>query len=163
MILSEAVERMTSAAEAVAERMREKGLCAKAECTYMNAVFQTVGEPKKARFVAVSVTICIDEDGDEYCLSVGADIHRGKIEDEQLEKNLSEFDAAADETIARLDSFDTLGEGVAQLAAESRAEYEKLVERLREDHKKQRIVSAIGMVLFIIGIVILFVVAYFVK
>ena len=51
--------------------------------------------------------------------------------------------------------------GVTVLAEEANAEYDKLVEKLREDHKKQKVVSAIGIGLFIVGIIILFIVATF--
>ena len=129
----------------------------------MNSFLATVTEPKKAKFATVSVVISTDdtEEGDEYCLSVGAEIRFGKIDDGQLEKDLAEFGRMVDETVDRLRSYATKSEGISVLAAEANAEYEKLVEKLREDQKKQSVISAIGMALFIVGIVVLFIVATF--
>ena len=163
MLLNEALDKMKAVAEAAAERFREDGFNAKVETSYMNAFLATVTEPKKAKFATVSVVISTEdtEEGEEYCLSVGAEIRFGKIDDGQLEKDLAEFGRMVDETVERLRSYATKSEGISVLAAEANAEYEKLVEKLREDQKKQSVISAIGMALFIVGIVVLFIVATF--
>ena len=163
MLLNEALAKMKTVAEAAAERLREDGFNAKVESSYMNAFLATVTEPKKAKFATVSVVISTEdtEEGDEYCLSVGAEIRFGKIDDGQLEKDLAEFGRMVDETVERLRSYATKSEGISALAAEANAEYEKLVEKLREDQKKQSVISAIGMALFIVGSVVLFIVATF--
>ena len=63
------------------------------------------------------------------------------------------------ETLSRLSEYDSNSAAITALANEAQAEYEKLVEKLRADQKKQRIISAIGLSLVIVGIVILFIAA----
>ena len=163
MLFKEATDKMLAVAEAAAERFRADGLIARVEIGYMNAFLATVTEPKKARFMTVSLVITTEhiEEGEEYYLSVGAEIRGGKVDDAQLEKDLAEFDGIVNETAERLSGYENKSVGVTVLAEEANAEYDKLVERLREDHKKQKVVSAIGIGLFIVGIIILFIVATF--
>ena len=161
MLFKEATDKMMAVAEAAAEKFRADGLIAKVEVGYMNAFLAMITDPKKARFITVSVVISTEhiEIGEEYCLSVGAEIRGGKVDDAQLEKDLAEFEGIINETAERLSSFENKSVGVTTLAEEANAEYDKLVEKLREDQKKQKVVSAIGMALFLVGIVIIFVVA----
>ena len=156
-----AIEKMTAAAELAAEKIREIGLSASVECSYMSALLQTVESPKRAKFVTVSVVISAEDTarGDEYCLSVGAEIRGGAVDDSLLERDLSSFSDMVEETVERLSGFDSLSKGVSVLASEAEAEYCRLLEKLRADQKKQRLISAIGLSLAVIGIVILFVVA----
>ncbi len=156
-----AIEKMTAAAEAAAEKIRETGVFVSVECSYMNALLQTTDNPKRAKFITVSAVITAEDTkkGDEYCLSVGAEIRGGRVEESQLDKDLSSFGDMVEETVERLSGFENKSEGVAVLANEAEAEYEKLVERLSAEQKKQRVISAIGLSLVFIGIIILFVVA----
>ncbi len=156
-----AIDKMRATAEEAAEKIRAAGVYAKVECSYMNALLQTVENPKRAKFITVSVVISAEDTkkGDEYCLSVGAEIRGGRVEEAQLERDLSSFGDMIDETLERLSGFENKGEGVSVMANEAQAEYERLVEKLRADQKKQRIISAIGLSLVFVGIVILFIVA----
>lgn len=161
MLFSEAKDKMIALAKAAAERFRADGLIAKVEVGYMNGFLAMITDEKRAKFITVSVVITTEhiEIGEEYCLSVGAEIRGGKVDDAQLEKDLAEFEGIIDETAERLSGYENKSVGVTTLAEEANAEYDKLVEKLRDDQKKQRVISAIGMALFIVGIVILFVVA----
>ena len=163
MLLNEALDRMKAVAEAAAERLREEGFNAKVETSYMNAFLATVPEPKKAKFATVSVVISTDdtEEGDEYCLSVAAEVKLGKVDEGLLGADLEEFDRMVNDTIERLRGYESKSEGISVLAAEANAEYEKLIENLQADQKKANVISAIGMGLFIIGIIALFIVATF--
>lgn len=156
-----AIEKMTAAAESAAEKIRESGLSVSVEHSYMTALLQSTDNPKKAKFITVSVVISAEDTkkGDEYCLSVGAEIRGGKIDDGQLERDLTAFDEMVSETLSRLSEYDSNSAAITALANEAQAEYEKLVEKLRADQKKQRIISAIGLSLVIVGIVILFIAA----
>ena len=163
MQFNEAIEKMTATAEAAAEKIRNFGLSAVVEKSYMNPLLQTVDNPKKAKYITVSVVISTPEtkEGDEYCLSVGAEMRGGKIDDDLLSKDLDTLNSMIDETIERLSTFENRAEGVAILANEAEEEYQKLVGKLSEEQKKQRVISAIGVALVFVGIIILFMVATF--
>ena len=163
MQFNEAIEKMTATAEAAAEKIRNFGLSAVVEKSYMNPLLQTVDNPKKAKYITVSVVISTPEtkEGDEYCLSVGAEMRGGKIDDDLLLKDLDTLNSMIDETIERLSTFENRAEGVAILANEAEEEYQKLVGKLSEEQKKQRVISAIGVALVFVGIIILFMVATF--
>lgn len=163
MLFGQAKDKMIALAEAAAERFRADGLIAKVEVSYMNGFLAMITDEKRAKFITVSVVITTEhiEIGEEYCLSVGAEIRGGKVDDAQLEKDLAEFDGIINETAERLYAFENKSVGVTTLAEEANAEYDKLVEKLREDQRKHKVISAIGMALFVVGIVILFVVATF--
>ena len=161
MLLDAAVEKMTEAADAASFELGAIGLLTSVEVEYMNALLATTDDPKRAKFVTVSLVIRAAEtpEGDEYCLSVGAEIRGGKVEDGQLESDLATFDTMVKETVTRLAAYESKSEGVSVLANEASAEFEKLVEKLKGEQKKQRVISAIGIALAVIGIVVLFVVA----
>lgn len=156
-----AIEKMLATAGVAAEKIRAIGLSAAVEKSYMNPLLQTVDNPKKAKYITVSVVISAPETkaGEEYCLSVGAEMRGGRVDEDLLEKDLSTLNNMIDETIDRLSTFDNKGEGVATLANEAEEEYRALVDKLSADQKKQRIISAIGLALVFIGIIILFTVA----
>ncbi len=156
-----AIEKMTATAEAAAEKIRTIGLSASVERSYMNPLLQTTDNPKKAKYITISVVISAPETkaGEEYCLSVGAEMRGGKIDEAMLEKDLSTLDSMIDETIERLSSFDNKTEGVATLANEAEEEYRALIDKLAGEQKRQRIISAIGLALVFIGLIVLFTVA----
>lgn len=161
MLPNAAIERMTEVAEESAERLRALGYLVTVEIDYMNAFLKSVDNPAKARFITVSAVITSPETpkGDEYCLSLGAEIRYGKIDDAQLERDICGFGKMVEESVTRLSEFESKSEGVSVLANEASKEYEALVEKLNSDQKKQRLLSAIGMILVIIGIIVLFAVA----
>ena len=156
-----AIEKALAVAESAAERIRGTGLFASVEQSFMTALLQTTDNPKRAKFITVSLVISAEDTkkGDEYCLSVGLEIRGGRVDDGQLERDLGSFEEMVSETLERLSEFESNGAAVTALAGEAQAEYDKLVERLSADQKKQRIISAIGLSLMFIGILILFIVA----
>lgn len=161
MLVNTAIERMRAVATEAADRLSALGYLASVEVDYMNAFLQTVESEKKAKFITVSVVISSADTpkGDEYCLSLGAEVRGGKVDDAQLEKDVTEYGRMVDDSIDRLAAYESRAEGVSALAAEASKEYEALVAKLREDEKKQRMLSAIGLTLAILGVIILFVVA----
>lgn len=161
MLVSAAIERMRAVATDAADRLTSLGYIASVEVDYMNSFLQTVESEKRAKFITVSVVISSAETpkGDEYCLSLGAEVRGGKVDDAQLEGDITDFTKMVTDSVDRLSAYESKADGVGALAAEANKEYEALVARLHEDQKKQRMLSALGLVLVIIGVVVLFVVA----
>ena len=159
--LDSLTERLTALENEAARRLDEVGVIATVELDYMNAFFKTVENKKQARFVTVSVVIRGSGTpvGEEYCLSLGVEIRGGKTDDNILEKDIASFNKMVDDTVARLGAAEDKTACVEELAREASEEYDKLVQKLTEDRKKQKVVSIIGMVLTGVGIIILFLVA----
>ena len=57
MTINEAVERMNALAKAAEERLSAYGFDTKIESEYMNTSFQTVEDPKKAKFVTTALVV----------------------------------------------------------------------------------------------------------
>jgi hypothetical protein len=160
MTLENAVERMTEAAELAAAKLREAGASVSVEVDYMNSYLKTVDEAQ-AKFVTTSLVITAEgiPEGKEYCISLGAELRRGNIDAERLECDILKFEKLVDEAADRIYACENKSEAVSALATEAEAEFDKLVEKLNEDHRKGKLISAIGMGLVIIGVVILFIIA----
>lgn len=161
MTLNEAVEKMTALAEEAKERLLPYGFDMKVESEYMNVAFRTVEDPKKAKYVTASLVISAEgiDEGDEYCMSIGAQVNRGKVDDAQLEEDSGKFRKMVDDMIATLDRHEDKVEGLRELTAKANEEYKKLVAEIEENQKKAKKMSAIINVVFIVGILILFLVA----
>ena len=162
MTLAEAVEKMHAAVEAAKERLSTYGFVTSVETDYMNSMLRTVTDAKKARYVTVSLVVgAVDgKEGEEYCMSVGANIVRGSIDDEQLAKDLSSYGQMVDEAIAVLEEYEEKNEGLKQLTEKANAEYEKLLARIKEEQEKSRRISMIINTVFIVGIMLLLIVSF---
>ena len=161
MTLNEAVEKMQLLAEEAKERLLVYGFDMKIESEYMNASLRAVEDPKKAKYLTTALVVSGEgiKEGEEYCLSIGALINRGKVDDSQLESDSAKFSQMVDEMIETLDSYDDKVEGLHVLIEKANEEYKKLVAEIEENQKKAKKMSAIINTVFIVGIFILFIVA----
>ena len=161
MTLNEAVEKMTALAKEAEERLSTYGFDTKIESEYMNSTFQTVEDPKKAKFATTALVVGGDgiAEGDEYCMSIGAQIVRGKIDDAQLERDSAKFNQMVDEMIATLEKHDDKIAGLNELTTKANEEYKKLMADIEENQKKIKKMSMIINIVFIAGLFILFLVA----
>ena len=161
MTLNEAVEKMTALAKEAEERLSTYGFDTKIESEYMNSTFQTVEDPKKAKFATTALVVGGEgiAEGDEYCMSIGAQIVRGKIDDAQLERDSAKFNQMVDEMIATLEKHDDKIAGLNELTTKANEEYKKLMADIEENQKKIKKMSMIINIVFIVGLFILFLVA----
>ena len=162
MTVSEAIAKMQSTVEAAKERLEGNGFVMSVETDYMNAMLKSVEDTKKAKYVTVSVVIGSDggKEGDEYCMSLGAMLSRKGINEEQLDKDIASFGKMVDEAVDTLAKYEDKNEGLAYLTAKASAEYEQMVAKMEEDQKKSRRLSMISNIIFIVGIALLFIVAF---
>ena len=152
---------MVALAEEAKERLSVYGFDMKIESDYMNATLRTVEDAKKAKYVTTALVISAEgiPDGDEYCVSIGAMINRGKVDDAQLEEDSAKFRQMVDDMIDTLERHDDKVEGLRELTAKANEEYQKLMAEIQENQKKVKRMTAIINAVFIIGIFILFIVA----
>lgn len=152
---------MTDAAKAVKERLSRFGLDMKIEVDYMNGFFRSMDNPERARYATVSLVMTTEgiKEGDEYCLSLGADIKRGNVDDSRLAEDIVKFEEFAAECERTLEENETALDGLTVLTEKANLEYEKLLAEIDEEQKKSRKISLIGNIVFIVGIAVLFLVA----
>lgn len=161
MTISEAIAKMQLTVDAAKERLGGNGFVMSTETDYMNAMLRSVDDLKKAKYVTVSVVIAPEgcKEGDEYCMSLGAQISRKGIDNAQLSKDIESFNTMVDEAIDTLAKYEDKNEGLAYLTAKASEEYEKLMANIEEEQKKNRRLSMISNIIFIVGIALLFIVA----
>ena len=133
----------------------------KRERRYLNSLFREIDKPEKAKFATVTLIFGAEglEEEKEYCLSVSAEIKRGRVNEEKLNHSAEEFKKYVDKTLAALSSNESAAEALSSLSEEATAEYEKLLEELNQAREKEQKIGAIGTVLVLFGIAILFAVA----
>ena len=161
MTVTEAVSKMQAIVEASKDRLEGNGFIMSVETDYMNYMLRQVPDAKKARYVTVSLIVGKEggEKGEEYCMSLGAMITKKGVDEATLEKNIAEYEAMVNETVETLESFEDKNEGHDCLTAKANEEYQKLLAKVEEDRKKSRRISTISNIIFIVGIVILFILA----
>ena len=93
MTLNETICRMQEVVSAAKEKLEGNGFTMSVETDYMDKMLRTVSGTKGARYVTVSLVVGAEglEEGDEYCMSLGADISRKGINAEQLEKDIETY------------------------------------------------------------------------
>ena len=161
MTLNEAVEKMYALAEEAKERLTQYEFDMKIESEYMNSALRSVEDSKKAKYVTVALVVggAGIKEGEEYCMSIGAVINRGKVDDAQLDSDSQKFRSMVDDMISTLADYEDKTEGLCKLTDKANEEYRKLVAEIEENQKKAKKMSAIINVVFIVGIFILFLVA----
>ena len=161
MTISEAIIKMNAAAESAKERLGCFGLDMKVETDYMNGFFKTVEKPEKAKYATVSLVMSTEgiAEGEEYCISLGVEVKRGKVDETQLAEDAVRFDEMVTECIGVLSGSETVLDGLNTLIAKATEECEKLIAEMEENQKKSRRVSMISNIIFFAGIALLFIVA----
>ena len=161
MNINDALKIMNEKADEYAARFTETGVTVKKEVRYLNRVFAEIQNPKRARYMTVTLTLCADglEEEYEYCLSIGAELHRSGVNESQLEKAKAEFAFFANAALDRLRGSDNPTEVLYKLSSEANEEHEKLLAELsqmqRKWHKRAGLFSLIAIIVMIILIVIL--------
>ena len=76
MTVSEAIAKMQATVDASREKLEGNGFVMSVETDYMNGMLRTVDTPERARYVTVSLVVSAEgvAEGEEYCMSLGADI-----------------------------------------------------------------------------------------
>lgn len=100
-----------------------------------------------------------DEDGTEYRIGIGAEIKYGEVSEAEFEESVADFDRRVDEALEALAKSDDAASVIRELDRVAALEYEELVREIEEKAKKLRPLYIIGALLFIVGLVILFIVA----
>ena len=161
MITAEAIIKMQNAVSEAMKKLDGNGFDLSVETEYLNRTLQGVEDISKAKYVTVSLVVASKDskEGEEYCMSLGAMITRRGIDDSELEKNIDGFGKMVDEALAMLEKYDNKDEGLAYLTEKASEEYKKLVEKMEEEQKKNRKLSMISNIVFILGIALLFIVA----
>ncbi len=157
MTAAEALSKMENAANAAKERLSGYGFDISIHFDYMNFMLKTVETPEKASLFTVSVIIGGNgvPEGDEYCMSLGADKKRGKISDEIFERDLKIFGEMIEYARETLDSYEDKLEGLKKLTDEAAADHEKTVAKLEKAGR----IASIANTAFLIGVAVLFIIA----
>ena len=161
MTINEAVIKMQAAVTAAKERLLGNGFVMSVETDYMNAMLRTVPDESKAKFITVSLVVGKDggKEGEEYCMSLGAEVIRKSIDEAQLDRDIESYGKMVDDAIETLAGYENKDEGLDYLTKKAGEEYEKLLEKIKEDQKKSRKVSMIINTVFIVGMILLFIIA----
>ena len=161
MTVNEAIEKMQATVEASKERLEGNGFTMSVETEYMNSMLGIVNDLKKAKYVTVSLIISSEDtaEGEEYCMSLGADIRSKNVNEEQLDRDIESYQKMVDEAAEVLAEYENKNEGLAYLTAKASEEYEKLLVKIEEEQKKSRRMSMIINIVFIAGIALLFILA----
>lgn len=162
MTLSDAVKKMQSTVEKAMVRLEGNGFVMSVETDYMNSMLVSVDDPTKAKCVTVSLVVASKDgkEGEEYCMSLGAMITRRGVDEIQLDKDIEGYGKMVDEAIDTLAYYDNKDEGLAYLTAKASEEYEKMMKEIEEGQRKNRRLAMISNIVFIVGIALLFIVAF---
>ena len=161
MTVSEAIAKMQATVEGSKEKLEGNGFVMSVETDYMNGLFKSVEDKKKAKYVTVSLVISAEgvEEGEEYCMSLGADIRGKNVNEKQLGEDIEHYNKMVSDAAEVLSEYEDKVEGLGVLTKKAGEEYEKLMAKIEEEQKKSRKISMIGNIIFIIGIALLFIVA----
>ena len=159
MKLNEAVIKMQDAVNASMAKLEGNGFVMSVETDYMNRAFMTASDPKKAKCVTVSLVINTKggKAGEEYCMSLGAMINGGGIDEAQLDKDIEGYNKMVEEALDTLAYYDNKDEGLMFLTKKASEEYEKFMKEMEEEQKKTRKRMMITNIAFILGFTLLFV------
>ncbi len=162
MTVNEAIEKMQATVEASKQKLLDNGFTMSVETDYMNGMLGSVNDLKKAKYVTVSLVISAEgtAEGEEYCMSLGADIRTKKVNEEQLNRDIESYQKMVDDAVEVLAGYENKNEGLLSLTAKASEEYEQLLAKIEEEQKKSRRVSMIINIVFIVGFALLLLVAF---
>ncbi len=165
MTVYEAVEKMQATVLAAKDRLEGNGFIMSVETEYMNSMLKTVTDVNKAKYVTVALIVGAKDgkEGDEYCMSLGAQINRKSVNDAELDTNVESYGKMVDEAIDTLEKYENKDEGLAHLTEKANEEYQKLLAKIKEEQDKSRRISRIINIVFIAGIALLFILTLFKK
>ena len=163
MNLNEALKVMHERADMLADKFTAAGVTVTKEQKYLSPVFAELENEKRAKYVIVSLTLSAPglEEEYEYCLSIGTDLRRGRINMEKLEKSLDEFTYYAESALGRITDENNVKETLYKLSAEANEEHEKLIAELRESQKKWQKLNTYFLLGAILVIILVFIITAF--
>ena len=159
MTVNEAISKMQATVEAAKERLEGNGFVMSVETDYMNALLRTVPDHTKAKYVTVSLVVGKEggKEGEEYCMSLGAEISKKSVDEARLDKDIENYGNMVNEALETLAEYEDKNEGLDSLTKKASEEYEKLLAKINEDQKKSRKVTMIINAVFISLMVLLFI------
>ena len=159
MTVNEAIIKMQATVEAAKERLEGNGFVMSVETDYMNALLRTVPDHTKAKYVTVSLVVGKEggNEGEEYCMSLGAEISKKSVDEARLDKDIENYGNMVNEALETLTNYEDKNEGLDYLTKKASEEYEKLLAKINEDQKKSRKVTMIINAVFISLMVLLFI------
>ncbi len=155
--------KMNALAEDAAARLGELGVSTSVEFDYMDRSLRTVDSEKKAKYMTVTVVITSDgiPEGEEYCLSLGAEIKHGAVDDEMLDRDSENFKSMISKTEGRLRNATDAADAIRDLTAEAEVECDRLLSEIEENAKKARRFSTISTFVILIIVIITYAVLMF--
>ena len=162
MTVNEAIEKMQAIVEASKQKLTDNGFTMSVETDYMNGMLVSVNDLKKAKYVTVSLVISAEgtPEGEEYCMSLGADIRSKNVNESQLDKDIKSYQKMVDDAVDILSGYENKNEGLASLTAKASEEYAQLLAKIEEEQKKSRRISLIINIVFIAGFALLLLLAF---
>ncbi len=163
MNYKEALEKMTETLTKAMDGFDTLGVSVKLEFDYMDRVMNSLESPEKAKYLTASLVLSTAQtkEGDEYCLSLGAEVNSGKVSEETLNSDIKNFLTLVAETKERIQNSDNPEVAIQELANEASLEFQELVEKIKENEKRGRLTSIIGIACVVIIFILLTVVSIF--
>ena len=158
MTITEAISKMQATVTAAKEKLEGNGFVMSMETDFMNAMLRSVPDETKAKYVTVSLVVGKEggNEGEEYCMSLGAAIAKKSVDDVQLSKDIENYEKMVNEAIETLAEYEDKNEGLDVLTKKASEEYEKLLAKIDDERKKSRRVTTIINVVFIALMFLLF-------
>lgn len=147
MNYKEALERMTEAVSKCGEGFDTLGVTAKLEYDYMDRIMKSVDSPEKAKYLTVTLVLRTEStpENEEYCLSLGAEVKNGRVNEDILERDIESFEALVSDTKLKIPEYDSSEIAIRELANQASEEFKLLVQKIKDDEKKQKLTSIIGI------------------
>ncbi len=156
MKADKALELMQARLGSLVSKFEGTGIDVKIESDLLDKKMDEVQTLSKASIITVSMVLSCEGCDEEYCLSAGAEVSRGFVNDTLL-KDLDEFSTLVDETVERLKRYESRAEGIRALVKEADGEIERLADDMKSRRRKKVLTAVIA--LLAIGAVCCFVVA----
>ncbi len=163
MNYKETLDRMTEVVKECQEGFDTLGIVTRLEYDYMDRVMKSIESPERAKYLTVTLVLTTDNtpEGEEYCLSLGAEVKNGKVDEDALDRDIENFRTLVSNTKRRVGDYDSSEAAIREMANEASDEFKQLVEKIKEDEKKQKLTSIIGIVCVIAIFVIVTVFSIF--
>ena len=161
MTINEAISKMQATVAAAKDKLEGNGFIMSIETDFMNSMLRSVPDETKAKYVTVSLVVGKEggEEGEEYCMSLGAAIERRSVNEVQLNNDIENYEKMVIEAVETLERYEDKNEGHDYLTKKASEEYEKLLAKIDTDQKKSRRVTMIINAVFIGLMFLLFIVA----
>ncbi len=145
MKAEQALEMMKARLGSLAEGFSGTGIVAKVECDLLDKKMNEVESLSRAKIVTVSLVLSAEgvKDGEEYCLSLGAEVSHGSV-NETLTRDMRDFEELVGQTLIRLAKYENKSEGIHALVKESEGELDGIASDIRARSRKRIITAAVA-------------------